>query len=57
MTKEQLKHALVSILIGAACSVIISILQVLLDFMKAHAIDLISGASATIAYMSRTYKA
>jgi hypothetical protein len=56
MTKEQLKHAGWSILVGAGVSFILALLQGVLAFMQAHAIDFIGGASATTTYLIRTYK-
>jgi hypothetical protein len=56
MTKEQIKHAIWSIVIGAIVSGLLALFQGLLQFMQAHASDFIGGASATVTYLFRTHR-
>ncbi len=53
MTKPDIKHAIFSLVIGLAVTFLMSLFQGLLDILKAHATDIIGGASATITYLMR----
>lgn len=53
MTKPDIKHAIISLFIGLAVTFLMSLLQGVLDIVKAHATDFIGGASATITYLMR----
>jgi len=53
MTKADFKHAMVSILVGAATAAAMALIQGLLAFMQAHAVDMISGAATTVTYLAR----
>lgn len=55
MTKDQIKHALISLLVGALVSFILTLFQGILDFLKENAVDIIGGASATITYLVKNY--
>ena len=55
MTKQDLKHALVSLVIGALIAFLSTLFQGLLDFLKANSAQIIGGASATVAYLIRTH--
>lgn len=57
MTKEQLKQAVLSIVIGAVVALLSNLLDVLATFLKSHATEVASGASATAIYLAKAYKA
>lgn len=51
MTKQDLKHAIIAILIGAAISVATSILQLFIDWLSDIDVSLISGGGASLSYL------
>jgi hypothetical protein len=57
MTKEQLKQAIISVLIGVSVTIISSLSDVLITFIKSHAQQIVSGMSATAVYLAKAYKA
>jgi len=57
MTKENLKQALISILIAALAAFVSSLSQGLLDFIQSHAVDISAGAVSAAVYLAKAYKA
>lgn len=56
MTKQDIKHALISLLIGAILTFLTTVFQGLVDFLKAHGSEIVGGAGATITYLVKTHK-
>lgn len=57
MSKENIRHAVWSIIIGAIVSGLLTLFQGLLQFLQANATDFIAGMSATLTYLFRTHRA
>ena len=57
MTKENLKQALISILIAGLAAFFSTIAQALGEFVKAHAVDTVSAVVAAGVYLAKAYKA
>jgi len=56
MTQEQIKNALISLIIGACISFFSILFQELANFLKAHSTEVISGASAAYYYIAKSPK-
>ncbi len=56
MTREQLKNALVSLLVGACIAFFSTLFQSLAELLKAHSTDIISGAGAAYYYIAKSPK-
>lgn len=57
MTKEQIKQALISIVIGALTIALVDLLQGLLDFLKTWMIQGTGGVVASATYLARNFRA
>lgn len=56
MTRENMKQALISLLVAAAAAFFSTLAQGLGDFIKAHAVDAVSGGIAAAVYLAKAYK-
>lgn len=57
MSKENLKQALISILIAALTAFLASLLDGLANLIKANAVEVMSGAVSSAVYLAKAYKA
>ena len=56
MTKDQLKQAVLSIVVGACVAFLTSLFTELAAFLKSHSTEIVSGSSATAVYLAKAYK-
>ena len=56
MTKDDLKHALISLVLGILITALTSLLTGLMGILQHWIADLAGGATATISYLQQTYK-
>jgi len=56
MTQEQVKNALISLLIGACISFFSVLFQELATFLKSHSTEIMSGATAAYYYIAKSPK-
>lgn len=56
MNRENLKQALISIVIGATVTLFATIFQELANYLKSHSTEIISGVSAAGLYLAKAYK-
>lgn len=54
--KDNLKQALLSILVGAAVTFLATLFEGLADFLKSHSKEIVSGVTATGIYLAKAYK-
>lgn len=57
MTKNQLKQAIISVLIGALTACLVNILQGLLDVVNHWIVNGAGGVTAAGSYLVKTFKA
>jgi len=55
MSKQDLKHILISILIGAAVAFFSSLFQALADFINEHGQNFLSGGVTSFIYLARKF--
>lgn len=56
MTKENIKTALVSIVIGACVAFFTTLFEGLADLLKQNSVEVMSGLSSTMVYLAKTYR-
>lgn len=56
MTREQLKNALISLVIGACIAFFSTLFQALAELLKAHSTEIISGAASAYYYIAKSPK-
>lgn len=56
MTRDNLKQAIVSILIGACVAFFSTLFTELAAFIKSHSTEMISGAISSATYLAKAYK-
>lgn len=56
MTKDNLKQVFISILVAGLAAFFSTLAQGLGEFLKAHAVDAVSGTIAAAVYLAKGYK-
>lgn len=56
MTKEQVKQAVISILVSVVAFIITSLSDVLVDFLRSNAEQVVSSVAGTAVYLAKAYK-
>lgn len=56
MTKENLKQALISLLIAAISAFLATLASGLADLLKTHAVEATSGILSAAIYLAKAYK-
>lgn len=56
LNKDNVKQIIISILIGACVAFFSTLFDGLAEFMKANSTQIMSGVSATMYHMAKTYR-
>jgi hypothetical protein len=55
MNKEQIKQALIAILIGACVAFFTTLFEALAEFLKSNSTDIIAGATSSFVYLIKRF--
>lgn len=56
MNKDQLKNALISLVLGVCISFFATLFQALAEFLKANSTEIIAGATSAYYYIAKSPK-
>lgn len=56
MNKENLKQAIISIIIGAGVAFFSTLFQELANLLKTHSTEIMAGMSSSMVYLAKAYK-